>query len=260
LLAALVDEHNHVILYDVSNTAQLDKLAKTRVLPRSRAPLLKDLRFSWDSETLWVVSGDNEKSIRRGRAPLRLTGMKLQLERTDKAKMFGALSIWRTLDVPHQAAPVSLAVARGQPTASGRTVRLPPDNAAIFVTAHDSRLLRLARFRLDRRRGLRRAVRLLKNTDSLGTLLRTDVSGEGEPIFTSTSLLGALDITSDSQLLLVAGAKVETERKPAELELVYGLTSYRVFGKSKPTFLPLARMDPDNLTRPFLLGDVRIQP
>lgn len=261
LLAALMSKSNKVVLYDVSRTNTMRKVTEAAVMPKATAPLLKDLRFSVDSKTLWVLSGDNPRSQARGRFPLRLTAMKIQLHQQGRGKSYGVLSIWRTLNVPHRAAPVTLTVAKGQPVASGATVAIPPANAAIFITVHDAKLLRLARTRLDRRQGLRRAVRILRGIDQLGTLVKTNIDGEGGPRFTSPYLLGSLDLTSDSQVLVVTGARVETQRRPAKVQLVYGVASTRVFGaKGDPPFVELATVDPMNLARPFLLGDVRIQP
>ena len=40
-------------------------------------------------------------------------------------------------------------------------------------------------------------------------LVKTNIAGKGGPLFTSPYLLGSLDLTSDSQLLVLAGAQVE---------------------------------------------------
>ena len=263
LLAVLLRRKNEVLLYDVGGPeARIRLLARSEVIPATRttAPVLRDLRFSADSSTLWIVSGDTHASLARGRFPLRLTALKIQLEQRGATRRFGMLSVWRTLDVPHRAAPVSLAVARGQPTVRGTTVSIPPAKAAVFIATHDSRLLKLARTRFDRQWGLREAVRILRGASPLGTLVRTDIDGKGGPMFTLDALPGAVEITSDSQVLLVAGARVETRRRPAAVRLVYGVTAYRVFGKHKPQFIQLAEVDPEALKRPFLLGEVRVQP
>lgn len=260
LLATLLRKNNRVILFDMSDTDVLKPLAGTQVLPQKNSSLLRDLSFSPDSSTLWVVSGDNSESISQGKSPLRLSAIQIQIKRHANLKSYGILSVWRTLDVPYQAAPVSLAVARGQPLANGPAVHIPPQNAAVFITVHDSKLLKLAGLRLDQQRGLKRAVDILRGIEPLGTLIKTDIDGHGGPMFNSRSLLGSLDITSDAQLLLIMGAQVEVQRQPAQVKLVYGITSSRVFGKPHTQFLPLDDVDPDNLARPFLMGDVRIQP
>jgi hypothetical protein len=264
LLAVLPRKGNDVVLFSVSGPqVELKELARTRVIPRTRTtlPVLRDLRFSADSSTLWIVSGNNARNLGRGRFPLRLTALKIRLARKGPSTRFGVLSVWRGLDVPHRAAPVALAVARGQPTADGTTVSVPPTKAAVFITAHDTKLLKLRRTRLDRTRGLRRAVRVLKDIKPLGTLIKTDIEGRGGAEFSSPSLLGPLEITSDSQVLLVAGARVEAKGKPTPaLRLLYGVTAYRVFGKKEPSFIQLAEVDPETLKRPFLLGDIRVQP
>ncbi len=260
LLAALLAPGNQVRLYDISQPDTLRSLATAQVLPKAPASLVRDMRFSSDSSTLWVISGDTLESVASGHAPLRLTVIRIQVTQRARTKSFGVLSLWRTLDVPHKAAPVQLVVAKGQPTADGATVRIPPKNAGVFITAHDASLLKLASLRFDRAKGLRRAVDVLRKSTALGTVVRTDLDGKGGPLFDSPSLLGSVDLTSDTQLLLVAGAKVEVRQKPAAVRLVYGVSSSRVFGKPEPRFIPLAEVDPDSLARPFLLGEVRIQP
>lgn len=262
LLAALVSKANKVVLYDVSRPNTLRKLTETAVLPIGFAPLLKDLRFSIDSRTLWVLSGDNPRSRKLGRFPLRLTAMKIELQQRGRARSYGVLSVWRALDVPHQAAPVALTVAKGQPVAGGATVAIPPANAAIFITVHDAKLLRLAQTPMDRRWGMQHVVKTLSGIDQLGTLVKTNISGQGGPVFTSPYLLGSLDLTSDSQMLVLAGARVVTQRRPAKVQLIYGVASTKVFGaRGDPPFITLATLDdPKNIARPFLLGDVRIQP
>lgn len=259
LLAVLMRSDNELRLYRVTSPGDLQLLASAKVLPDAKESLVREARFGPDSRTVWVISGDNADSGRR-RHPLRLTVIRISETRKGSASSFGVMSVWRTLAVPYRAAPVDLAVARGQPLASGRTVRVPPKNAAVFITAHASSLLRLRKTRFDRRRGLRRAVRILRGIDPLGTVVRTDIEGRGGPMYSSPSLLGPIDVTSDSQLLLVAGAKVWAQRKPARVRLVYGVSSAHVFGKPRRRFIPLAEVDPAALARPFLLGDVRAQP
>jgi hypothetical protein len=262
LLAVLLSTANKVSLFEVVGPEQLKLLATSQVLPKAPTTLVRDMRFSSDSSTLWVISGDNAESVEKGHSPLRLSVIRIQMSAPKaRSKSFGVLSLWRGLDVPYKAAPVSLAVARGQPTADGATVRVPPHNAAVFITAHQASLLKLAHTRFDQARGLRRAVEiLLKETERLGTVVRTDLSGKGGVMFDSPSLLGPVDITSDTQLLLVAGAKVEVRKNPASVRLIYGITTARVFGATSPQFLPLGEVDPESLARPFLLGDVRVQP
>jgi hypothetical protein len=137
---------------------------------------------------------------------------------------------------------------------------VPPSNAAVFISVHDSKLLQLSRARLDRMAGLRQAVRMLQGISPLGTLIRTDLEGRGGKLFDSPSLLGSIEVTSDSQLLLVAGVQVEARSKPLSLRLVFGITVARVFGAPAPRFLPLGEVDPESLARPFELGEVRVQP
>jgi hypothetical protein len=261
LLAVLLGEANKVLLYNVTGPGELQLLASTQVLPPNTTALVRDMRFSTDSGTLWVLSGASVESKEAPLAPLRLSVIRIQIKQRARSRSFGVLSVWRSLDVPYQAAPVSLAVAKGQPTVDGTTVRVPPQSAGVFITAHQASLLKLANTRFDEERGLRRAVdMLLDETERLGTLVRTDLAGKGGVMFDSSSLMGPVEITSDTQLLLIAGARVDIRHRPASVRLVYGITNARVFGDPAPEFLALDEVDPGTLARPFLLGVVRVQP
>jgi len=79
-------------------------------------------------------------------------------------------------------------------------------------------------------------------------------------MFQSHMLLGPIDVTSDSQLLLVAGARIEISNSPPALTLEYGITTQRVFGKATPQFLALGTIDANTIARPLQMGDVRVQP
>jgi hypothetical protein len=260
LLAVLQSRGNRIGLFSLSSSDRLTLLGSVQVLPKVNAPLVWAMQFSSDGHTLWVVSGDNERSIAGGNHPLRLTAIRIDFEEKGSSRRFGILSVWQTLELPHRAAPVGLVVTRGQPLATGETVSVPPKNSAVFLTVEDSKLLQLANTRLDRKDGLKKAVKILEGLPVLGTVVRSDIAGKGGPMFSTKTLYGAIDVTSDAQLLLVSGVQVETQSKPASVKLVYGISTRRVFGTASPVFLPLARVDPEALARPFLLGDVRIQP
>src|SRR6185369_5141714 len=115
-----------------------------------RLPLVRDLCFSTDGETLWIVSGDSADTL-PAIQPTRLTAVRLPFAK-DEPKAENAtpagsrlLSVWRTQSVPGAAAPLKLTVARGQPLASGTTIRMPPEKAAVFVTSLNDALFKLGK-------------------------------------------------------------------------------------------------------------------
>src|SRR5262249_40494801 len=131
-LALLGAAGNQVRFFDVSNPRDLRLLTTVDVLPEQRTALVRDMQFSADGETLWVVSGDNALSLGAGPQPTRLTAIRL-LPPEDKPGP-RVVSVWRTMAVPGASAPLALAVSRGQPLASGTTIRIPPEKAAVFIT------------------------------------------------------------------------------------------------------------------------------
>src|SRR5207237_4858498 len=95
----------------------------------------------------WVGSGDNAKSLPAVQ-PTRLTAVRI-LPRDPSGKPRDPkseelISVWRTQNVTGATAPLHIAVARGQPLASGTTIRLPPDKAAVFISSVAGNLLKLA--------------------------------------------------------------------------------------------------------------------
>ena len=159
-----------------------------------------------------------------------------------------ALAVWRTSAVPGATAPLRLTVARGQPVASGATVRTPPDKAAVFVSAVDSRLLQLAGLDLFEVEGRQRAVSMLKPIAEPGMLIRTSVEGGGGPLFSVPTVLTSVDISPDSQMVLAATCSFipagRTESRSSSgyfgLALGPGAADLHEAGRRAPGYLPAA--------------------
>ena len=172
------------------------------------------------------------------------------------------MSVWRTQSVPGAAAPLRVAVARGQPLASGTTIRMPPEKAAVFVTVAERRALQAGRrSTLDTPAGAKAALKLW-HPPQPGMMVRADINGGGGPLFaTPRASSRRVDLTPDAQLhrghrgarLAGAGDGRRGARLRRDLRAHLGLAD-------TPVFLPLGPLAAPELKPPFELGDLRIQP
>lgn len=269
LLAVLVSEGNRLVAIDVSSPPNDSVVTSVDVLPDQKLPLVRDLAFASDGETLWIVSGDNDKSL-PALQPTRLTAVRIlpsEKPTADSAEPTGAeqkknriVSLWRTQSVPGAAAPLRIAIARGQPVASGTTIRMPPEKAAVFVTSVNDALFKLADVALDSPAGAK-AVAKLWHPQKPGILVRADINGGGGPLFTTAEILSALDLTPDAQLLVATAARVAPAPATRSVALDFGVTYAPIWGATiTPVFLPLEKLNAREVKPPFLLGDLRIQP
>ena len=215
LLATLVADGNRLVALDVSSPPNGHVVTSVDLLPDQKLPLVRDLAFASDGETLWIVSGDNDKSL-PALQPTRLTAVRILPPSSADATKKGErlMSLWRTQSVPGAAAPLRVAIARGQPLASGTTIRTPPDKAAVFVTALNDAIFKLADVALDSPAG-GKAVAKLWHPPQPGMLVRADINGGGGPLFTTVEVVSALDLTPDAQLVVATSARVLRCRRRA---------------------------------------------
>ena len=246
-LAALVPDGNRLEIFDIEQPRAPKAKASLPLLPEARLPLVRDLAWSVDGETIWVVSGTSTKSHPTVE-PTRLSAVRLGVG--DEAR----LSVWRTQVVLGAGAPLRLAIARGQPLASGTTIRTPPEKAAVFVTAVNDQL-----FRLDKLAGQPSEVAKLWRPPQPGMVVRAALDGTGGPLFPLREIPGALDLTPDSQWLLVASLRV-TPTATGTLALDFGVSTAAVFGMPTPIFLRLAAGSVADLKPPFDFAELVVQP
>lgn len=257
LFVILLAEGNRIAAYDIRRPDSPQQVTMVDVIPDSREPLVRDMRFSIDGDTLWIVSGDNLMTVGHGPQPTRLTAVKLTPSAVKKGPR--VISVYRTMPVPGATAPLSLTVARGQMVASGTTIRLAPENAAVFVTGVQSSLFKLEGLALAREADAKKAAAMWRGAGQPGMLVRTDASGGGGPLFSSAALLTGLDLTPDSQLLVAVAARVGTANDTLTVE--GGIVTTPLWTKTHtPTFISLGQLKSDLVRPPFRLGEVRIQP
>jgi hypothetical protein len=255
VLALLLSEGNKLAIFDVARPERPRLVTTIELLPDQRVPLVRDMRFSVDGGTLWVVSGDNNLSIAAGKQPTRITVVSIDSSSGDPV-----VKVERTSAVSGATAPMRLSVARGQPLASGTTIRTPPEKAAVFISTIDSRLLQLATIDMFKPEGREKAVQILKPVGEPGMLVRTDLEGGGGPLFTVPNVISSIDLSPDSQMLLGTTCAIQTEGGADKLTFEFGVTITALWGSIKPRFVKLADMQPDAFKLPFSIGHVRIQP
>jgi hypothetical protein len=256
LLAVLLADGNKLAIFDLSRPESPRVATTVALLPDQRVPLVRDMRFSVDGSTLWIVSGDNTMSIAAGKQPTRLTVVKIELVEGGDPKV----ELVGTASVPGASAPLRLSVSRGQPLASGTTIRTPPEKAAVFVSALDARLLALATLDMNKPEGRARAVSVIKPIAEPGMLVRTDLEGGGGPLFTVPTVLSSVDLSPDSQVLVATSCAIRAEAGADQLAFEFGFTVTPLWGNVAPRFVKLADMKPDAFKPPFSIGHVRIQP
>lgn len=250
-LAALVPDGNRLEILDIEHPATPKAKASLPLLPEARMPLVRDLAWSVDGETIWVVSGTSLKS-HPAVEPMRLCAVRLGVRggEGDDTK----LSVWRTQVVLGAGAPLRLAIARGQPLASGTTIRTPPEKAAVFVTAVNDQL-----FRLDKVAGQPLEVAKLWHPPQPGMVVRAALDGSGGPLFPLREIPSALDVTPDAQWLVTAVLRV-TPNGAQPLGLDFGISTAAVFGTPTPVFLRLAKGSVADLKPPFDFAQLAVQP
>src|SRR5262249_8503676 len=251
-LALLTAHGNQVRFYDVSNPRDKKLVTTVDVLPDQRTALVRDMQFSTDGETLWVVSRDTALSLGAGPQPTRLTAIRL-LPPRDNQEGPRVVSVWRTMPVPGAAAPLGLAVSRGQPLASGTTIRIPPEKAAVFITGVHNALFQLYGLAFASVAAARKAEALLRPIAPPGLIIRADITGAGGRVFGTRQVVGSVDLTPDAQLLVATAARAATP-PGAGKELTFGVVSAPLWGKPVAQFVPLGTISQDRLRPPFRLG------
>ncbi len=210
LLALALADSNDVVLVDVTlrpdrtGTRPRD-VATLNALPEVRQPLLHRLRFASDGETLWLSSGDNAQSLSSGHQPTRLSALLLSRGSASLSGVSGelGLSLLKTVELRTPGgpagAPVDLALARRAPIASGTTIRMPPDKAAVFVST------------LSGAQGpasSRQSPPTPRPTDDKirGALLRGDLNGQARPLSEDgeAEIVAGLDLSPGAELLVSA--------------------------------------------------------
>ncbi len=137
-MALLLSDLNELALVDMSEPTKIGEPALVKLLPGEVLSLVKDLRFSTDGGTLWVVSGDNARSVEGGMQPARLTMLRVTPGGEEKKP---AAAVHKTWQLGQELAPMQLAVARGEPKPPGTAIRSEPSSSAVYAAMAPSGVL-----------------------------------------------------------------------------------------------------------------------
>lgn len=240
-LALAVPEGNRLVLVDLAAHTEAKLIAELKLLPEARVPLVVDLRFAPDGETLWVLSGDNAASLAAGVQPTRVTAVRIEGEPPQ-------VSLWRTAPIAGAGAPLQLLVPRQKPLAAGTTIRMPPEKSAIYFTSAPSALWSA---------GDAQAVASQFAGHSPGALDQADMgpgAGAHGHLVETTELLGPIDADAGGSVAVAAAGRVT----PGGRE--YGFAVLKPEAGAKVQFTALGPAATADFQPPFKLGEVRVQP
>lgn len=188
LLAVAVPEGNELVVVDVKpgkKEVRPELVGRIDALPGARQPLLLDLRFASDGETVWVLSGDNPQSRPAGHQPTRLSAVHVGAPETgtEVGRTQRELTLAKTVELRDAGAPLRLALARALPTAAGTTIRTPPEKAALYFTT---------------------LAPEAPSGGAAGALVHAEPGGALSTLYSGAELLGGLDLTPDGALAVAA--------------------------------------------------------
>jgi hypothetical protein len=260
VLAVLLAEGNRVIALDVGTPTAPQLISNVEILPNERLSLVRDLAFSPDGQTLWVISGasaDTHPQV----VPTRITALKLVAAYADGGPPPAAgghaiptgpirrmLAVWRTQTVTGAGAPLSLSVGAA-PDAQGSAIRVAPEAATIYFSAVKDSLLELKAGKVDLAR-----IKKLLGPPNAGMIARAELGSGGGPVATTPELLGALAVQPGSRHAIALAIRA----LDSGLEL--GVARVTLDGQATVQFTSLARLEPTALHPPFVLGDLVLQP
>lgn len=219
LLVLLQGAANAVVPVDLSNQSAPRVGDAVALMPDERVPLVRDLGFAPDGGEVWVVAGDNAESVVAGSHATQL----IILSRDG-----ASLSAERTVDVVGATAPRALAVARRESIMGGTAIRSTSRRAAIVIAAVDREL-----FAAGSAADVTQA--------ELGQLMRADLDGEGEAIWSSGAVPTAAMLSHDVSYVVAAVTQVAGMKFGLEVAPVAG-------GASK--FIELGTATADMLLAP----------
>ncbi len=230
-LALVLGKGNQVALLDAGRLTKLSEPRMIEVLPGVPLELLVDVRFAADGGALWVVSGNNSASIAGGNQPTRLSLVR---------DLDGEPAVSDPIELEGVQVPAAVAMARGEPSPPGTTIRATSARSALFVGGYPRALLKP-----------QGDAKLPRELD--GRTARVEL-GKGATVLGRGSwLVGSVDVAGKTQVM-VGLAAGWSAGQPARL-----LVSHRAWGKIQPRVLRLAD-GPKLLSMPLRLGQVRLQP
>ena len=241
-LALLLADLNEVVVFDISTPSELGQLTMAKLLPERRLAVVRDLAFSPDGYSLWVVSGDTARSIGGGLLASEITQLQVRPP-TTKDDPGVKLTVHRSWQIGQGLGPAELAVARGEPIPPGTAIRPEPSRSVVYISALPSELMTGKGARFFHGKGA-------------GRVLRSSIEKEPHNVVQGSWLLTSQDVVGKTQVMLAVGCG----KKEGKLRRV--LVSTRAWERNARTSVTwLDEIKHQALEQaPYYLGEVRAQP
>ena len=247
-LALIVPEGNRLVMAAVDKRDRVSLAGEVALLPEARVPLLRDLRFAADGETIWVVSGDGADSATAGAQPTRVSAVRLL---PDEGGGAPRLDAWRTAQLVDAGAPLRLSMTHGRTVSSGATIRMPPEQTVVRFSSVDHALVGL---------GAARAASGEVNKSAQpgrpgrpGRIDQSDATGEGGMLAATPFIAGGMDYAPDNASLFAAAAQ-GSDAGVARISIP------KPGEPSQVSFVRLSAAAAGDLKAPFPVGEVAVQP
>lgn len=194
--AVVLEQGNGLVLLDLRQGG-VTLVGELSLAPQARVPVIADVAFVADGRTVWVALGDTEKSRAVGPQPTELVAVRIQSGGRNGAGP-APLTVARRVLLEEAQSPVRLNTGRAIPLASGASIRLPPERAAVYLTARN-------------RSGVVTVFRLGADDRAIAFVAAADADSAG-----------AADLSPDGRWLLVpavssrAGGRLQLVTAPAD--------------------------------------------
>jgi len=194
LAALLTARDNAIVPIDLSAPSRPIRGDAVSLVPAARVPLVADLGFAPEGKEVWVLAGDNRESLVAGAHPARLLVVSVQ---------GSALALKGEAVVAGADAPTALAVARRESIIGATAIRSTARRVAVVVAGVSRDILK----RMIETG--KTAAELVAEPLPLGQLVRTDLEGKGQVIWSEEAYVSDVEMTHDVRWLVSATTRVK---------------------------------------------------
>ncbi len=238
LVVLLNRERNTLVPYDLSNPRAARRGEPLTLLPDQRVPLITDFGFAPGGKQVWVLSGDNREALIAGSHPARLLVVTVN---------GASLSLKADAEIAGADAPTALAVARRESIMGATAIRSTARRAAVVVAGVSRDLLRMLN------ETGKEPLQLLGEPMTMGQLVRTDLEGKGQVIWSDEAFVTDVEMSHDVRWLVASTTKVS--RAGGAPALQFGVLVLSLSG-GKASFLALG----DGGRNPLARASIALSP
>ncbi len=177
---------NRLVIAEVARPDAVKVGDAVDLLPGERMPLGRDLGWSPAGDELWVLVGDGAESLRVGpHAPRMLT-----------VAVASAPEVKAQAEVVGVDAPLALAVARRESVQAATAIRSTARKAALVVASVERGLVAPGG-----------GKDVLATPHPFGQLVRTDLEGKGQAIWSGEHVVGDVELSQDVKYVIAVSAQ-----------------------------------------------------